>query len=144
MTTIQDPVVLDEMIPLGISAIKVGSDDFDHVLNLEYYMKSGLPLILSNGMTDVKETNQIVDLLRKIIMHIILHFALCFLYPCEPSFINLYSIRDLRLIYPDFVWGFSDHTISHGNSLFSDNGRESIIEKHFRSTIAWPRSLVFS
>ena len=64
MTTIQDPVVLDEMMPLGISAIKVGSDDFDHVLNLEYYMKSGLPIILSKGMADIDETNLVIELLE--------------------------------------------------------------------------------
>ena len=39
MTTIQDPEILDQMIPLGIDSIKVGSDDFDHLINLEYYLK---------------------------------------------------------------------------------------------------------
>ena len=33
MTTIQDPEILDEMLPLGIDSIKVGSDDFDHLIN---------------------------------------------------------------------------------------------------------------
>ena len=30
MTTVQDPVNLDTMLRVGINAIKVGSDDFDH------------------------------------------------------------------------------------------------------------------
>ena len=132
MTTIQDPVVLDEMIPLGISAIKVGSDDFDHVLNLEYYMKSGLPLILSKGMSDIEETNQIIDLLRiNNYAHNTSLLHCVSLYPCEPSFINLYSIRDLRQIYPDFIWGFSDHTISPLTPSLAIMEGASIIEKHF-------------
>lgn len=132
MTTIQDPIVLDEMIPLGITAIKVGSDDFDHIFNLEYYMKSGLPLLLSKGMADIEETNQIISLLREnnyanntCLLHCVS------LYPCDPSKINLYSIRDLRAIYPDFIWGFSDHTISPITPSLAIMEGATIIEKHF-------------
>lgn len=132
MTTIQDPVILDEMIPLGITAIKVGSDDFDHIINLEYYMKSGLPLILSKGMADIEETNLIIDLLRKnnyahktCVLHCVS------LYPCDPSNINLNSIKDLRTVYPDFTWGFSDHTTSPITPALAVMNGSCIIEKHF-------------
>ena len=132
MTTIQDPIVLDEMLPLGITAIKVGSDDFDHVLNLEYYMKSGLPLILSKGMADVDETNLVIDLLRRYnYSHNTCLLHCVSLYPCDPESINLYSIRDLRRVFPDFTWGFSDHTISPLTPSLSVMEGASVIEKHF-------------
>ena len=52
------------------------------------------------------------------------------LYPCEPSNINLNSIKDLRSIFPDFTWGFSDHTTSRLRLLAVMCGA-CIIEKHF-------------
>ena len=48
-----------------------------------------------------------------------------------PLFINLNSIRDLRLIYPDFTWGFSDHTISPLTPFLAIMEGACIIEKHF-------------
>ena len=132
MTTIQDPIVLDEMIPLGIDAIKVGSDDFDHILNLEYYFKSKLPLILSKGMADLQETKFILNFIREnnyahntCILHCVS------LYPCDVSLINLNMIRELKALYPDFNWGFSDHTTSALTPSLSIINGACIIEKHF-------------
>ena len=132
MTTIQDPEILDQMIPLGIDSIKVGSDDFDHLINLEYYLKSELPLVISNGMADLNETELVLNFLRKNnYAHQTCVLYCVSLYPCEPSKINLRMIEDLKRIYPDFLWGFSDHTISHFTPALAVMNGACVIEKHF-------------
>ena len=40
-TTVQDPVNLEMMLELGLKCIKVGSDDFDHLVNLKLYAATG-------------------------------------------------------------------------------------------------------
>ncbi len=132
MTTIQDPEILDQMLPMGIDSIKVGSDDFDHIINLEYYMKSKLPLIISNGMSDLTETEFILDFIKANNYANKTCVLYCVsLYPCDPEKINLETIRELINKFPEFNWGFSDHTISpYTPSLAVMNGA-SVIEKHF-------------
>tara|TARA_A100001388_G_scaffold250048_1_gene211116 strand:+ start:1026 stop:2087 length:1062 start_codon:yes stop_codon:yes gene_type:complete len=132
MTTIQDPEILDQMLDLGIDSIKVGSDDFDHLINLEYYIKSNLPLIISNGMSDLKETDLILNFLRKNNYSQKSCILYCVsLYPCNPKNINLEMIRDLSRIYPDFNWGFSDHTESYLTPALAVINGATVIEKHF-------------
>jgi len=132
MTTIQDPEILDQMLPLGIDSIKVGSDDFDHLINLEYYLKSELPLVISNGMSELNETEFILNFLRKNnYAHKTCVLYCVSLYPCEPSKINLRMIEDLQRLYPDFLWGFSDHTISHLTPALAVMNGACVIEKHF-------------
>ena len=47
LTTVQDPINLKMMQSLGLKGIKVGSDDFDHLVSLRKYASTGLPLIIS-------------------------------------------------------------------------------------------------
>ena len=132
MTTIQDPEILDQMLPLGIDSIKVGSDDFDHLINLDYYLKSDLPLIISNGMSDLNETSLVLNFLRKNnYAHKTCVLYCVSLYPCESDKINLKMIEDLKRIYPDFQWGFSDHTISPLTPALAVMNGACVIEKHF-------------
>ncbi|MEK9968851.1 MAG: N-acetylneuraminate synthase family protein, partial [Ferrovibrio sp.] len=131
LTTVQDPVNLDMMLKLGLKGIKVGSDDFDHVVNLRTYVKSGLPLILSKGMADEDEVRRTVGAVRDAgnanlaILHCVS------LYPCDPQYLNLSQISTLRDRYPDIVWGFSDHSSSVVAPALAVSLGARIIEKHF-------------
>ncbi|WP_339859730.1 N-acetylneuraminate synthase family protein [Thalassospira alkalitolerans] len=130
MTTIQDPPNLTQMLKLGINAIKVGSDDFDHLPNLDIYTKSGLPIIMSKGMANLAEVDKVVRFMRErtdrlAIMHCVS------IYPTASSSLNLNQIKTLALLYPDIVWGFSDHSEGALASILAVANGAKVIEKHF-------------
>ncbi len=130
MTTVQDPVNLDLMLELGLNAIKVGSDDFDHFPNLDLYARTGLPMILSKGMADLAEVDRVVRFMRArtdkcAIMHCVS------LYPTEARDLNLGQIETLSGLYPDIVWGFSDHSEGPLASTLAVALGAKVIEKHF-------------
>ena len=54
LSTPQNKSDLDFLLELGISAIKVGSDDFTNIPLLKYYSKTKLPIIISCGMATLK------------------------------------------------------------------------------------------
>ena len=130
MTTVQDPPNLEVMLKLGISAIKVGSDDFDHLPNLGLYAATGLPMILSKGMADLADVDKVVRFMRQrtdkvAIMHCVS------LYPTEAQDLNLRQIETLAALYPDSCWGFSDHSEGTLASSLAVALGAKVIEKHF-------------
>jgi N,N'-diacetyllegionaminate synthase len=130
MTTVQDPPNLELMLKLGINAIKVGSDDFDHLPNLALYASTGLPMILSKGMADLAEVDKVVRFMRArtdklAIMHCVS------IYPAEATVLNLRQIETLRALYPDIVWGFSDHSEGTLAASLAVSLGAKVIEKHF-------------
>ncbi len=129
MTTIQDPVNLDMMMEFGIPAIKVGSDDFDHLVNLRIYAETGIPLIISKGMADLGEVDRVIrDLRERTDKLIVLHCVS--LYPTDPRFLNIRQIETLRRLYPDVVWGFSDHSQGPLGSTLAVGLGAKVLEKH--------------
>ena len=130
LTTVQDSVDLKMMLDLGLKGLKKGSDDFDHLLNLVEAAKTGLPLILSKGMADLGEVDRTV---RRVLKHTdklaVLHCVS--LYPSDPSLLNLLQIQTLQHLYPEIVWGFSDHSRGTLASTLAVALGAKIIEKHF-------------
>jgi N,N'-diacetyllegionaminate synthase len=130
LTTIQDPQSLKMMLDLGLKGIKVGSDDFDHLVYLRQYAATGLPLIVSKGMSDLGEIDRVVNDLRPrtdnlAVMHCVS------LYPSDPKFLNIRQVPKLAALYPDIVWGFSDHSQGTLASTLAVTMGAKIIEKHF-------------
>ncbi|MCC9624265.1 N-acetylneuraminate synthase family protein [Thalassospira sp. MA62] len=130
LTTVQDLVNLEMMQELGLLAIKVGSDDFDHLPNLRSFAATGLPLIISKGMADAEEVDRVVgDLKGRCDNFGVLHCVS--LYPSDPEHLNLAQIPALRARHPDVVWGFSDHSRSTVAPALAVSLGARIIEKHF-------------
>lgn len=130
MTTVQDPPNLQMMLELGLPAIKVGSDDFDFVDNLKLYAQTGLPLIVSKGMADLAEVDRVLKQIQPLAQQLaVLHCVS--LYPADPKFLNLKQIQTLSYLYPDIVWGFSDHSQGTLASSLAVGLGAKIIEKHF-------------
>lgn len=130
LTTVQDPVNLALMRELGLAGIKVGSDDFDHTVNLKIFAKTGLPLILSKGMSDAAEVDRVLGEIKPLSRELaVLHCVS--LYPADPQFLNLRQIPALRERHPDIVWGFSDHSRSTVIPAIAVSLGARIIEKHF-------------
>ena len=129
-TTIQDQPNLDLMLKLGIKAIKVGSDDFDFKINHLKYSKTGLPLILSRGMSTLSDIDKTINNLKSYTNKLaILHCVSE--YPVEPSNLNLQQLTTLINLYPKVIWGFSDHSVTNHASCAAVTLGAKIIEKHF-------------
>ena len=129
-TTVQDPVNLEMMLALGLQCIKVGSDDFDHLVNLRRYAATGLPLIISKGMADLGEVDRVIRALRPLTDQLaVLHCVS--LYPTDPAYLNIRQVPRLASLYPDVVWGFSDHSQGPLASTLAVGLGAKIIEKHF-------------
>ena len=129
-TTVQDPVNLEMMLELGLKCIKVGSDDFDHLVNLKRYAETGLPLIISKGMADLGEVDHVIRALTPLTDQLaVLHCVS--LYPTDPARLNIQQVPTLAGLYPDIVWGFSDHRQGPLASTLAVTLGAKIIEKHF-------------
>jgi len=67
LSTPQNKSDLDFLLELGVSAIKVGSDDFTNIPLLKYYSKTKLPILISCGMTTLKEIKTEESSLKKVL-----------------------------------------------------------------------------
>ena len=61
LSTVQNSSDLELLLDIGISAIKVGSDDFTTLPLLEEFTKPNLPIILSCGMADLEEISTTLE-----------------------------------------------------------------------------------
>lgn len=130
LTTVQDPPDLALMLDLGLKGIKIGSDDFDHRTNLALFAKTGLPLIVSKGMATLGEVDSVVRFLRPRASAIAMLHCVS-LYPADATLLNIRQVETLRALYPDIVWGFSDHSQGPLASTLAVTLGAKIIEKHF-------------
>jgi N,N'-diacetyllegionaminate synthase len=131
MTTVQDPINLAMMLELGLPGIKVGSDDFDHLVNLRTYAATGLPLILSKGMSGLAEVERVLGEVQPIARGGLAVLHCVSLYPSAARHLNLKQISALRARFPEVVWGFSDHSASTIAPALAVSLGARIIEKHF-------------
>jgi len=130
LTTVQDSVDLELMLSLGLKGIKKGSDDFDYVPSLVEAAQTGLPLILSKGMATLGDVDNVIRTLSAETKSLaVLHCVS--LYPTDPAKLNIRQIPMLKQLYPDVVWGFSDHSIGTLASTIAVAMGAAIIEKHF-------------
>lgn len=131
LTTVQDPVNLQMMQALGLKGIKVGSDDFDHLVNLRRYASTGLPLIISKGMADLPEVDQVLGDIAPLATGGLGVLHCVSLYPSDARHLNLRQLTTLKDRYPGIVWGFSDHSPSTVAPALAVSLGARIIEKHF-------------
>lgn len=92
---------------LGIKAWKIASHCVTHHALLEYIAKSGKPVIMSTGMTTLREIDQAVSIFKKYRTPLILLQCVS-IYPTPPQFNNLRLIDLYRKRY-DLPVGYSGH-----------------------------------
>lgn len=110
----------------GVKRIKIGSDDLTHRPLVEAAYETGLPVILSTGMStidDIKgalpsnENNSIT------LMHCVS------LYPTPMGMANLLRLKKLHVL--GYQLGYSDHTQTFVSAYMAMALGAIIIEKHF-------------
>lgn len=121
---------LDLLLEVGIKAIKVGSDDFTSIPLLKEYSTTGLPLILSCGMSNLEEIKETISTINQSKEYPIILLLCTSEYPTPPENVNLLKFHTLQkeLKIP---LGFSDHTQGSLASSLAVSVGACVFEKHF-------------
>lgn len=130
-STPQNRSDLDILLRVGVPAVKVGSDDFTNLPLLKSYAASGLPLILSTGMSDLAEAYQALDAVGGLDGYPVILLVCTSQYPTPPGDVNLARITSLRAAFPMVPIGFSDHTSGPLASALATALGACFLEKHF-------------
>lgn len=119
---------LNEMMPV----FKISSSDLTNLPFIEHMCKFGKPMILSTGAAYLWEVQQAVEVIEKhgnqlCLMHCVLN------YPTEDKNANLGMIKDLIRHFPDYIPGYSDHTLPNDMEVMKMATLlgAAVIEKHF-------------
>ena len=131
LSTPQNQSDLDLLMEIGISAIKVGSDDFTNLPLLKDYTKSNLPMIVSCGMADLAEVNDALNTIGALDGYPTILLLCTSEYPAPPEHIHLLKLKTLADAFPDLVLGFSDHTQGELAASIAVGLGASCFEKHF-------------
>lgn len=116
---------------LGTDIYKVGADDAVNIPFLKKLARLGKPLMLSTGMCTLEEVKTSVNAILEegqsdlIIMHTVS------LYPTRDEYVNLNVIKTLMREFPEFVIGYSDHTLGVDSCIYAAAMGAKVIEKHF-------------
>ncbi|NVK66686.1 MAG: N-acetylneuraminate synthase family protein [Flavobacteriales bacterium] len=109
--------------------LKVASRDLTNIPLLEAMAETKVPMILSTGMASKSELDDGLTAITKYHSDIsILHCVSE--YPTHPNNANLRTILYLQKHYPEYVIGYSDHTIGISAPVSAMAMGAKIIEKH--------------
>jgi N,N'-diacetyllegionaminate synthase len=131
LSTPQNKTDLDLLLELGITAIKVGSDDFTNLPLIKDYASTGLPLFLSCGMADQDEIHQSLNAIGALDGYPTVLLLTTSIYPTPPNEVNLLKLKTLENMFPDIPLGYSDHTQGSLASSLAVASGAVVFEKHF-------------
>jgi 3-deoxy-D-glycero-D-galacto-nononate 9-phosphate synthase len=109
--------------------LKVASRDLTNLPLLDALAETKIPIILSTGMGAAKEIDNALNVITKhhsdiAILHCVSE------YPTRYENVNLKTISYLQKNYPQYVIGYSDHTIGIATPIAAVAMGAKIIEKH--------------
>lgn len=132
ISTPQNISDLELLLEVGLSAIKVGSDDLTNIPLLKAFSEKKIPLILSCGMSDIAEVHQALHAVNWYNTHCELVLLLCTSqYPTPPDDVNLNKLGTLQQAFPGLMLGFSDHTQGPLAASLAVAFGANVFEKHF-------------
>ena len=121
----------DLLLEIGVPALKIGSDDFTNLPLIRSYIESGLPLILSCGMSDLAEVHQALDAAAWFDGYPVALMLCTSQYPTPPKDVNIAKLTTLQQAFPGLLVGFSDHTQGALAAALAVSRGARIFEKHF-------------
>ncbi|WP_460033661.1 N-acetylneuraminate synthase family protein [Megalodesulfovibrio paquesii] len=123
-----DLVSLEAMLELGMDCVKVASADLVAVPMLRRIGRSGLPVLLSTGMSSLEQIDRAVAELRAWHDRIVLLHCNSS-YPCPESELRLPVMRLLKTRYGLPV-GYSGHELGLGPSVAAAALGACVVERH--------------
>ena len=122
---------VDMLVDIGMKAFKIASCDLTNIPFLKYISKKNLPILLSTGASTISEIKDAVEAIESegndqiCIMHCTLS------YPTNNQDANLSAILDIKSNFPNYLLGYSDHTLNTLIPAASVLYGVSVIEKHY-------------
>lgn len=113
---------------VGVDAIKIGSGEISNLLMLEKIAKTGMPIIMSSGMSDLDELEHTVEFLKSFPNKLSL-LQCTTAYPTTPDQWGLNVIKILKEKF-EIPVGFSDHSGNIYASLAAAAMGAEIFEFH--------------
>ena len=110
LSTPQNMTDLKILLKVGVSVVKVGSDDLTNLPLLKNFQKTNLPLILSCGMSNIAEVHNALEAVGWYKGKPIVMLLCTSQYPTPPKDVNIQKLTTLRKAFPGLIVGFSDHT----------------------------------
>lgn len=125
-----DETAVDLLEDLNTPAYKVASFEAADLALIEYIASTGKPMIMSTGMANLEEIEEMVATARDAGCHdlVLLHCISSYPAPIDQS--NLATIPDMRKRLGVQI-GLSDHTVSNIASITATALGATLIEKHF-------------
>jgi N,N'-diacetyllegionaminate synthase len=123
---------VDLLVGLGLGLIKIPSGEITNLPFLRYVGSLGLPVILSSGMSTMKEIGAALSILEQsgLRRNIITVLHCTTEYPTPMDEVNLRAMNNIRKTLGVAV-GYSDHTAGIEVSIAAVALSASVIEKHF-------------
>ena len=123
---------VDLLVGLGLGLIKIPSGEITNLPFLRFIGSLGLPVILSSGMSTMKEIGDALSILEQTGLRrdktTVLHCTTE--YPTPMDEVNLRAMSSIRKTLGVAV-GYSDHTVGIEVSIAAVALGASVIEKHF-------------
>ena len=120
----------DRLEQFGVPAYKIGSGECNNYPLLEHIASFGKPVILSTGMNTIESVKKAVAIFdRHTIPVALLHTTN--LYPTPLLLVRFGAMMELHEVFPDKVFGLSDHTLNNNACLGAVALGASILERHF-------------
>lgn len=120
----------EKLAGAGVSLWKIGSGDILDFVCMDFLRRSGLPIIMSSGMSTLEEVERGFRFLKKENQRVALVHCLS-KYPGLPEEANLAILDLYREKFPETPIGFSENSVGIEPSLFATALGATIIEKHF-------------
>ncbi|WP_416305792.1 N-acetylneuraminate synthase [Neptunicella sp. SCSIO 80796] len=129
LTTPFDEESVDDVVKLGVEAIKVASTDLTNIPFLRKIAKTGLPIFLSTGMSYLAEVQIAVSAIAEYNLNLVL-LQCTANYPIADNEANLAVIETYKAHF-DCLVGYSDHSVGLGAAAFAIPMGARVVEKHF-------------
>jgi len=130
LSTPFDEESADLLESLDVPAFKVGSGELTNHPFLSYLAGKGLPLLVSTGMANMKETEIAVAAIKEAGGRELCLLHCVSAYPAPPGESNLRAMTELRREFGVPV-GWSDHTLGLHITVAAVALGASVVEKHF-------------
>ncbi|MHA1729863.1 MAG: N-acetylneuraminate synthase [Promethearchaeota archaeon] len=116
---------------LNVPAYKIGSGDMDNFPLLRVICEKKKPILLSTGMATLEEVKETVKFLEDNNITDLVIFQCTTNYPASYEEINLNVIDTFKKEFPNYLIGFSDHSLGIEASIGAAAKGVKVIEKHF-------------
>lgn len=120
---------VDMLEEIGVDFYKTGSGEMTNLPLIEYIAQKGKPMIISTGMSEIKEIEETVNLVKAIGAPLIITHCTS-AYPCPYNRVNLGLIPILEEKF-NIPVGLSDHSRGIYTSIGAISLGACVIEKHF-------------